>query len=398
MRRMMGKVYRNKQLGMVSLFAVIFSMLLITVVTVGFARIMIISQQQSSSDDLSQSAYDSALVGVEDAKRAILRYKNICDSGTSADCDAAKTTINSSTCNTAVEALSDITPTDNEIKIQTTTSSGANSNNLDQAYTCVKVQLNTDDYLGSLANNESKIIPLKGSDVINTVTVQWFSSQDLSSAKTTSLSLLNTPSLSANWKANTPSIMRAQLIQFNSTIGFQLSDFANNDTAKGAGSSTLFLYPSAIGLNKTAFILDDRSRNSTSTKDNILQLTKCSSDNLNNNGYACTMQITLPTSIAASDTGAFLYLTTLYGKTHYRITLSNVDATGTSTPVKFSMVQPEVDSTGRANTLFRRVKARVELTNTNYPYPEAAINIAGNLCKNFVITDNASDYSNSCTP
>ncbi len=382
---MIGK-NQHQQQGMVSLFAVIFSMLLITVVTIGFSRIMIVSQQQSTSDDLSQSAYDSALVGVEDAKRAILKYKNTCATdSTSEECIKAKAAIYSSSCNDSVKILSDINnlvdTTSGEVKIQTTTSNGTDSNTLNQAYTCVKVTMDTADYLGYLANNESKFISLKGTDTFNTITVQWYNSQDLGS---NILGTLNSSSaLVANWGSDVPPIMRTQLFELSNKNGFKIGDI---------DSRTLFLYPSKTGSNVTSFVFDDRTNLSSSSKSSIIPLTKCSLDSLNSDGYACSMKITLP-SVIDTNSSAYLYLTALYNKSHYRITLSNSD-----TDVKFDAVQPEIDSTGRANTLFRRVSARVELTNANYPYPSAAVNISGNFCKNFTITNNPNNYISSCTP
>lgn len=383
---MIGK-NQHQQQGMVSLFAVIFSMLLITVVTIGFSRIMIVSQQQSTSDDLSQSAYDSALVGVEDAKRAILKYKNTCATdSTSEECIKAKAAIYSSSCNDSVKILSDINnlvdTTSGEVKIQTTTSNGTDSNTLNQAYTCVKVTMDTADYLGYLANNESKFIPLKGDAPFNEITVQWYNSQDLSSSSFDDDALKSSSELIAGWGSSVPPIMRTQLFEINNESNFKIGEI---------DSRTLFLYPSKIGSSPVLFDSDSRDDLFSSSKSGILPLIKCSLENLNTNGYACSTTIKLPLSLPVSS--AYLYLTALYNKSHYRITLSNSD-----TDVKFDAVQPEIDSTGRANTLFRRVSARVELTNANYPYPSAAVNISGNFCKNFTITNDPNNYTSSCTP
>jgi hypothetical protein len=49
--------------------------------------------------------------------------------------------------------------------------------------------------------------------------------------------------------------------------------------------------------------------------------------------------------------------------------------------------------------MFRRVKSRVELK-SDFIYPEAAVDIEGDLCKSFIITDDNSGYRalGSCTP
>jgi hypothetical protein len=92
---------------------------------------------------------------------------------------------------------------------------------------------------------------------------------------------------------------------------------------------------------------------------------------------------------------AFLHLSALYNQAHYKIQLE--DSTGAV--VQFANVQPEVDSTGRANDLFRRTVSRVELSG-DFSYPNAEIDITGNLCKNFSVTTRINDYknTNTCTP
>jgi len=170
----MNKINRHSQAGEVSMFVVIFAALLIVVVTISFVRIMTQSQQQATANDLSQSAYDSAQAGVEDAKRALLRYQTLCQNSTEAACKDALAGISIDTCNTAVDELGDVDVVDNEVKVKT-----GGDNALDQAYTCVKITPNTIDVLGNLTDNSSKIIPLRGIDQFNIIQIQWFSHDDL---------------------------------------------------------------------------------------------------------------------------------------------------------------------------------------------------------------------------
>lgn len=387
------------QKGEVSIFIVVFSMLLITVVVVGFTRIMVQDQQQATASDLSQSAYDSAQAGVEDAKRAIINLHAICDSGNAAACASTLAKINSSVCNDSVKTLSDINAiaTSKEVKVQTN-----GDNSLDQAYTCVKIALNTADYVGKLSANSSQIIPLKGVGAFNTIQIQWFNASDLGSTNNFNINLqpgasFSWPLLTQNkWVFNRPAIMRTQLIQFSSNNGFRVSDF---DSASGANSNanTLFLYPSGNSgsssstIDTLAFINRDVRR----TPKGAPTPVSCSG-NISTMSYACTVKLQLPIQINGGNREAYLRLTSLYNNSSFRVTLLNTGSG--STAVNFDGVQPNIDSTGRANSLFRRVSTRVEMIDPNFPYPDAEMNISGNLCKDFRVTDRSSDYSTNCTP
>jgi hypothetical protein len=106
-------------------------------------------------------------------------------------------------------------------------------------------------------------------------------------------------------------------------------------------------------------------------------------------GYACSMSLQLPTPVGGGDASiAYLRLSSFYVGTHFRVSLGGV---------QFRGVQPVVDSTGRANDVFRRVQSRVDLYDTSFPYPDAAVDSAGDFCKDFGVTDD--DYiPGSCTP
>ena len=66
------------------------------------------------------------------------------------------------------------------------------------------------------------------------------------------------------------------------------------------------------------------------------------------------------------------------------------------TEIKFDDVQPVVDSTGRASTLFRRVEARLRM-GTDFPYPSYVADVQNNLCKNFSV-DDTGVISAGCNP
>jgi Tfp pilus assembly protein PilX len=388
----------NKQRGAVSLFVVIFAALLITIVTVSFVRIMIQDQQQASTTDLSQSAYDSAQAGVEDAKRALLRLQSICSDVNNPDCAPTRTKINSPICNFAVKTLDDVQAAaakskNGEVNVQT----GSTNNELDQAYTCVKIITKTDDYIGNLGQNASKFIPLVGVSSFDTIKIEWFSTKDLQASTNSanipafvsgaSAALLSTTGWATLPGLNRPPIMRAQLIQFNNT-GFSLSDFEGAPGSKGS-NNTLFLYPSNIVETTKSFASDIRQ-----TPVNTTVPTQVHCNDLKGaQDFACSATITLPAPVAGgTDHTQYLNLTSLYKNANYRVTLWNGNGP-TATRVQFDGVQPEIDSTGRTNDLFRRVQTRVELTDVNFPYPDAEIDISGSFCKNFRITDNTADWS-----
>jgi len=397
----------NKQRGSVSLFVVIFAALLITILSVSFVRIMIKDQQQATATDLSQSAYDSAQAGTEDSKRALLRYQNVCSTGTVSDCAVAKAAIISPICNNAVKTLNDVVPSGSgsEVKVQTARESTSGGNSLDQAYTCTKILLDTPDYLGTLSANESRVIPLDAanSKTFDTVQIQWFNSNDLSSADNTKIGFSSNTALSSPWisttgsatNLNKPPILRTQLMQSDySGAGFSLSSFDDFATTSRSNSSTLFFYPNgSSGVanttatnSKNAALLDTRQNPKTNIVPNPIT---CSGD-IKAGGYSCTVQLKVPKEGDATKVTSLLRLTPLYVKSNFRVTLLKNNSV-----VNFNGVQPQIDSTGRANSLYKRLQTRVELVDTNFPYPEAAVDVTGSFCKNFWVTDNAADFADS---
>lgn len=407
------------QSGAVSIFVVVFAILLMSVVTVSFLRIMINDQNQASSNDLAQSAYDSAQAGVEDAKRALVWYASQCKTLSPDECNALAVSMASSQCNQAVVNVAqvvkagDISDTEGgagvgEVKVQQSTADESGNNPdaaLNQAYTCVTMTLNTEDYVGNVSVNQPVLIPLITTSSFDTVTVEWFNRDDVSNTDG-NVSVPSTPGnpkpllAQANWGNDTPPVLRAQYMQVGDNFTLDSFDYYRSDADPAnaqSNTNTLFLYPHTGG-NGVAIMTDRdirRSESGTSVPsgDSSTPLPVRCSTNVSSGNYSCTIRLDVPRPIDGGNAEtAYLLLTPLYTSTHFRVSLQKTDGT----TVLFKGVQPMVDSTGRASDVFRRVQSRIDLYATN-PYISGAVDITGNFCKDFGVTD-VQYIDGSCTP
>lgn len=361
---------RAAEHGATALMVVVFSVLLLMTISVSFMRLVVQDQERTNNDELSRGAYDSALAGVEDGKRVL---QSCIANNTAAACAA----IAASECNTvhSAKVLSATDSSSNTDEVMVQNSSGT-TGGYDQAYSCVKIDRNTPDYTGTLSNDSSEVIPLQTTGSFTQVTVSWFKNPNA----TTVFDLNSSPSpllpTATKWAAVgkvRPPLLRVQLIQFDGQT-FKLDDFDQS-----GGSSTLYLYPSSIGLSVADFSSDARR----SKANNLLIPIKC------NGGvgsqYICTATLTLslPVGLPAAQIAqrqAYLRVTSLYGDTDYMI-----QPVGT----ELQDVEPAIDSTGRAADVYRRVRARVQLVSPAETelYPRATVDITHNFCKDFGVSD-----------
>lgn len=364
--------------GFTAIFIVIFSTLLLSIIAVSFIAMMVREQSRSADDELSESAYDSALAGVEDGKRVLAACNR--DGAGSQACAA----INTARCNTVQSSGVLGTIEEQEVSIQSEISE---DNMLNQAYTCVIIRPNTDTYDGVLRYDDSVMIPLRSDGKYDKVVVSWYNSDDITVGVNQLTYPTSTDLTSASaWGYATghPPLIKAQLMQYDSTKPIKLSAFNDNKSAH-----TLYLYPWNIGISDGIQFSDDDRRDGSMAVSPVA----CAEDRPIF-GYACNATLTLPDlpdDGDNSDRVAYLRLSNYYGSAHYQVRLLNG-----STPVKIVGVQPSIDSTGRANDIFRRVEAKVESSDDTFPYPRATIDITNNLCKAYGVTDDGAINIDDC--
>ncbi|MBR5418776.1 hypothetical protein IK110_00800 [Candidatus Saccharibacteria bacterium] len=466
---MKGKMPRTRR-GAASIYIVIFTTTLLGVIALSFVRIMLAEALRTTNYNLSQSAYNSALAGVEDAKIALLRYQNcVNDPGYLNDCykytkafdTQSASDETAQNCDIVRELLGYIGSEDNETIIQTDNARNGGQNTkkgsaeaFDQAYTCVKITSHTNDFIATLNNsNPTKLVPLRASTdalqkSINRVELEWFSLDDyrtiangsnlnekwydaLNSSNPQGTLVNNAPYEKTNdrYKNNfidintkdgmAPPTIQATFMQTNST--FTLDEFYarnGNNTNRG----TLMLRPSSATGARTVLPTGSLAYSANKSFNTPIDV-KCENllSSSSPSNYSCRASVTLPAPYRGLSEGrnrstSFVLLNLPYNvpSTEVRIKMytchdvnaatdSEYEDNGTMKKncqtIKFAGVQPIVDSTGRANDLFRRVEARIELVDTYFPLSNYALAMTDptndkGISKSFYVT-NTCRYSSS---
>ncbi len=401
----------KKQRGAAAIFIVVFFALLISIIALSFLRITIQDQQQATNNDLSKSAYDSAEAGLEDANRALSWYKDHCpingvpsvaDQPNCAAYANAFTATPIKRCNIA-DIITNAPATlpnahliagSTEVSVSTNTGAGSNDKKLDQAYTCTTITPQTKDYQAvALDGKSDTLIPLRtvGFQQIDSIELNWFTDVDAGTNTPTfpiapKLPYIPPKPAPSPWPPSSPPIMRFELIPvFRGAPGINIDDI-NKDTR------TIFLYPSTTGVSNIPLTVEDFGR--AQPKTNAPISTKCQ-PTLPSGPYDCSVKIgggsTLPFASSggtAANTDYYLRITSLYNNAHYQLRL--LDSGGTA--ILFNNVEPEVDSTGRANDVFRRVQSRVSSITSSNPLTDGGFDVTKGLCKDF----NVPIYSTQC--
>lgn len=394
------KSSKNFKKGGVSIFIVMVVGVLVSIMSASFLRLMFRDQEQASKLDLSQSAYDSAQAGVEDAKRFLRIFRSACGpsgtgifEGVTYNCNAMRSAIQNESCYTL--ATAGIGNPNGETIIQTTSGAGGASNDasLNQAYTCVKLRMNTSDFLGRTNDGSPSVINLKGATAFDHVRIRWHSRENMTNGSNISLDSLSNPSArpninAQNWRnQNRPAILKAQFYGYVPHVGMSSSDMDTPYPDDGNGASEMLFYP----VNRTSASSSNESRmptvrrnESSSQATTDYTFTRCSDRmDANSNAYACETTVDIGRSVRPSDV-LYLRLTPLMNDSNFKVELLNGN-----TVVDFAGVQPKVDSTGRANTQLRRVESRIGFNDTSFPVPLFSAQTESNeepICKDFSVT------------
>lgn len=407
--------------GAASFYIVAISTLLLVIIATSFIAIIISEITRTSNNDLAQSAYDSALAGVEDAKLAYYNYQNCLKSGAdkasglnrdgTVDCREVRYLVEESDdCSMTAKIVgrrSDVGGEDGESEV-IVEEGASGANNMQQAYTCVVFKTKMSDYIVTLNSaNPTRVVRPGDSFNVNdvkSVKISWQTAgKDTGEAEDggTTGPYANLSGSGIFGDAGLlPPVLSVGLIQTSASF-----DMASFDMTRGEQTNrgTLYLVPAepgedvassdnyeiAGGASGNYIASSGFLKSNDKTARNLPYVIKCSGDDA---GYVCSAVIDLPGAVGGNkinDTfGIVLSLPYSDVGTDVRVeyfkesgtnVIAGVDDSGNKIePLSQEGVQVEVDSTGRANELYRRVVTRLNVSDDAGQYPIYAIQLLGN--------------------
>ena len=399
--------------GAASFYVVAFSTLILTIIAASFATAIVAEITRTANDDLSQSAYDAALAGVEDAKLAFMNYQNCIRNGatisetyrpaegsTEITCADIIYWMEHPDCDMVAHILGRMSADEGgEVLIEETTEG---SNEMNQAYTCAMINTHLSDYRVTLSSsNPYKVIKVNLEDVaaseIQSVRVSWYQGNDSIQMNYSNVMGTNVAFRSlTSTKTATPPTLALQLLQ--TAESFSLANLNGSSDGDTTDKATVYLVPTdnedmaevsgesytgAYDGNNNILSASQLARTNDQHKD-LPYVVYCQPDSTNE--FACSAMLNLPQPInGARSNDTFMFVISLpYGQPDTDVSLEFFCAS--NNPCGREDIEPNdrgeyqnnnsanlkgrisIDSTGRANDLYRRVEVVLESsedTNTN---------------------------------
>lgn len=416
--------------GAASFYIVAFSTLILVLIATSFALVITSEIARTSNDDLSQSAYDSALAGTEDAKVAFSNYRRCAEAAASSNgalraekpvgngevtCKDILYWMENPDCYMVGHILGKIPKSEEaEVMVGGVEKTGAGGETTtNQAYTCVIINTDLNDYRTTLTASK-RIQTMKGSvgmtatNDVKKIKLSWYSVRNDVKIKDYNFTNFNGsrvvfPAFGASTISMPPTV-ELQIVQTGTS--FTLAQF--DQTGPGqTNRGTLYLVPTSNG---------NAARNTTENyigvyngSTNLVSPDKVVKTNnhwamnypflvyCNPNSTAefyCSVEVEMPNPIGGGprNNDTFMISVSLpyqQPDTDFSIELictsgtcgTTADASGgaSDATAKITNSQISIDSTGRANDLYRRVETRLETADTTFGagYPYYALEILG---------------------
>lgn len=328
---------RDNEQGLVAIVVTLLIMIILTLIVTGFAQLARREQRQALDRQLSTQALYAAESGINDGRRLL---KTTYADGSNKD-----------TCDTTDSSL------DDNDTIQ---------------YTCLLIKQDVPELkFQNVSSDPSIITPINASGVPGNLVINW-QKQDSPPGDLSTATIVDSngfPSV-GTWNAGGQKIgmIRVDLVP------------ATNFSADGLrnGVFTAFLVPGATASGSLTYTNDQSSSGQIITAgcNNSAPKKKCSAT------------ISLPGSTA----NYYLRIKSLYSVSDVSVCVHSCDGT-----VALAGSQAQIDSTGRAGDVLKRIQVRVSTAAaTTYNGPEFVLDSSENICKQYEVWPAGGTASAAC--
>lgn len=392
----------RREEGVASILSVIFFIIIISVITLGFMRMASLESQQTLEDSLSKSALAAAYSGITDGKRALLYCtKNPFASG----CDDNDP---SQIFNPSCRGFFDHQPLRNALGIPDPDADPLTRGGVpigdpaaNERYTCVLVANDTWDVSGTLTldtNKNTDVIPLRGTQPFTQVRISW-----KQSGPGVNLGGLNYNGLPTQFNYRKPNAYGTGVSQWRSHWAAVLRTSLFSHPPSGV----VYQADGTVDISETTSFLYPEHRSNSGPSDTVArgamiprQLVNCKNGpngfSINSNSllgnYACQLTIT---GLDPLTSVYYLQLTNMYTDADFVVELLD----GFDNPVKFDNVSPQIDSTGAVEDVFRRVQVRLRCVGEDCggsnPILPNALDVGSGICKNFSVSTTAAQFNDT---
>jgi type II secretory pathway pseudopilin PulG len=342
------------QRGAVAMISVVIFSILITILVTAYARTIVSQQRNAINYDLSTRAYYAAESGVQDAIRALKTDASLLDVG-------------QPTCKSGTNTF------------QPNTSNGSLGGSEDYGYTCQiistvseKIPVNTGTGTSIVRINPFKLDVAQDYDLV----ITWASGSGVEKTARPSVEGKLFPDTSAWSGSGYYPVLRTTFISMGDTGPVSRSNIKQN---------VYFLNPAEAADSSIGLTPEQTQDSSTVVRDAVCSNIECKATfKVNSSTFA----------------GKALYLATnsIYEK-GVLANLQIIDSSGENVDlVGFA----EIDVTGRAGNVFRRVKQVVDMSGgdrANYienTFDSAALVVGDGICKLFTVGNTPNQYVNNC--
>ncbi len=334
---------RLDQRGVASLIITMVTMVIISLIVIGFATISRREQRQSLDQQLSAQAFYAAESGIEDAK-SVIRSAITANQPIPGKADCTKDPANKY-------------PTGDETIIDPS---------LNVAYTCLTVDTTPTSLQYNGLSDNSIVVPINTDLPITSIRLTWTpTAAPAMPSSNCPNSVDHTLRQQPNWNCGY-GLIRADLTPADTNNGVPINrnNLINN-------TFTGFFEPTTMTTNGLVDYPTNRN------KPNLIS-GRCATS-----GPYGTCEATINNvSGNANISRLSLRLNSLYQSSNIKI-----EALNGATPQKIKNVQATIDSTGKANDVLRRIQVRLPIT-SNGLLPSYVLQSNSSICKHFSASDN----------